>query len=333
MHLPKPVLLILTAATDHHDGRNELSQYSHDRKDEAESRLENQSGKDKEVQSDRSVTDAYLKEKEHLYVETVAHAYWLLVRTVRVATAATDINAIGAVSPRVPVSQVAATQQAAGRFDDMVVADDTLNNAIVMGVVMEGSEAVNRHAARVLPREGRQCPLTWEDQEIRPAKEADTAEANADPTTATEDDARLAEVKVVVAVPDTAATEAGAGAEVRADHTADKAPVAPDTPAEAIGQAPLQKACVDDALLLPLRLQVRVARVEAKAKEKVQEKDRTVSTVSTSPLASAVMVTNAVSVTTSTPRRLETRSSRRLKNADSNANPMQAQLLWPGCWS
>ena len=278
------------------------------------------------------MTDAYLKEKEHLYVETAAHAYWPLVRTVRVATVATDINAIGAVSLRVPVSQVAATPQAAGRFDDMAVADDTLNNDIIMDIVMEDSEAVNRHEARVLPREGRQCLLTWEDREIRPAKKVDTAEAIADPTTATEGDTRPTEAKAVVAVPDLAATAAGVGAEARANHAADTALVAPDTPAEPTDQAPLQTACVDDALLLPLHLQVRVARVEAKAKEKVQEKDHTVNTVSTLPLESVVMVTNAVSVTISIPRRSETRSSRRLTNAESNANPTQAQLPWQGCW-
>ena len=217
--------------------------------DEAGSRLESQSGKDKVVPSDRN--DAYLKEKEHPYAETAAHAYWPLVQfAVRAAIAATDVNATavtdtnvkGAVSLGSHVNQVAATPQAEGRFDDIAAADDTLSNDIVM----EGTEAVSHHVARVLPREGRQCPLTWEDREIRPAKEAGTAEAIADPTTATEGDARSAEAKVVVAVPDTAATEAGAGAEARANHAADIAPVAPDTPAEATGQTPLQKACVDD---------------------------------------------------------------------------------------
>ena len=215
--------------------------------DEAESRLEKSSGKDKAVPSDRSVTDAYLKEKEHPYAETAAPVYWPLVQiAVRVATVETDINAKGAVSLGIPVSQVAATPQAAGRFDGMAAADDTLNNDIVMDIVMEGSEAVSRHEVRVPPREGRQCPLTWEDREIRPAKEAGTAEAIADPTTATEGDARSVEAKAVVAVLDIAATEAGAGVEARANHAADIALLAPDTPAEATGQTPLQKACVDD---------------------------------------------------------------------------------------
>ena len=275
--------------------------------DESESRLESQSGKDKAVPSDRSVTDAYLKEKEHPYAETAAHAYWPLVRTVREATAATDANAIGAVSLRVPVSQVAATPLAAGRFDDMAAADDTLNNDIVMDIVMEGSEAVNRHEARVLPREGRQCLLIWEDREIRLAKKVDTAEAIADPTTATEGDARPAEAKAVVAVPDSAAIAAGAGAEARVNHAADIALVAPETPAEALGQTPLPKACVEDALLLPPHLRVRVARVEAKAKEKEQERDNMANTVSTLPLEIVVMATSAVSATILIPRKSETR--------------------------
>ena len=193
------------------------------------------------------MTDAYLKEREHPYAETAAPVYWQLVQiAVRAATAETDINAKGAVSLGILVSQVAATPQAEGRFDDIAAADDTLNNDIVMDIVMEGSEAVSRHEVRVPPREGRQCPLIWEDREIRPAKEAGTAEAIADLPTATEGDARPAEAKAVVAVPDTAATEAGAGAEVRANHVADIALVAPDTPAEVTGQTPLQKACVDD---------------------------------------------------------------------------------------
>ena len=301
--------------------------------DEAESRLEKSSGKDKAVPSDRSVTDAYLKEKEHPYAETAAPVYWPLVQiAVRAATVATDINATGAVSLGIPVSQVAATPQAAGRFDGMAVADDTLNNDIVMDIVMEGSEAVSRHEVRVPPREGRQCPLIWEDREIRPAKEAGTAEVIADPTTATEGDARSVEAKAVVAVLDTAATEAGAGVEARANHAADLVLVALETPAEASDQTPLQKACADDVLRLPLHLRVRVARVEAKAKEKEQEKDHIANTVSTLPLENVVMVTNAVLATISIPRRSETRSSRRSTNAESNANPMRAQRLWQGCW-
>ena len=254
------------------------------------------------------MTDAYLKEKEHPYAETAAHAYWPLVQiAVRVATAETDINAKGAVSLGIPVSQVAATQQAAGRFDGMAVADDTLNNDIVMDIVMEGSEAVSRHEVRVPPREGRQCPLIWEDREIRHAKKAGTAEAIVDPTTATEGDARSVEAKAVVAVLDTAATEAGAGVEARANHAADLALVALDTPAEATDQTPPQKACADDVLRLPLHLRVRVARVEAKAKEKEQERDNMANTVSTLPLEIVVMATSAVSATFLIPRKSETR--------------------------
>ena len=211
--------------------------------DEAESRLESQSGKDKAVPSDQSVTDAYLKEKEHPYAETAAHAYWPLVQfAARAVTAGTDINAKGAVSLGVLVNQVAVTPQAEGRSDETAAADDTINN----DTVMEDSEAADRHAARVLPREGRQCPLTWEDREIRPAKEVETAEAIEDPTTATEGDARPAEAKAVVAVPDTVATEAGVGAEARASHAVDTVLVVPETPAEATGPTPLQKACVVD---------------------------------------------------------------------------------------
>ena len=296
--------------------------------DEAESR---QSGKDNAVQSDRNDVHPYERGLQYPYVETAAHVYWPLVLFVaRAVTAETDTNAKGAVSHGVLVSQVAVTPQAEGRFDEMAVEDDTINN----DTVMEDSEAADRHAARVLPREGRQCPSIWEDRETRPAKEVDMAEAIEDPTTAMADDARPAEAKAVVAVPDTAATEAGVGAEVRASHAVDIALVVPETPAEATGPTPLQKACVVDASQLPLHLRVRVARMEVKAKElvKEQERDRTVNTVSTLPLEIVAMVISAASATISTPRRLETRSSRRSTNAESNAKPTRAQLPWQGYW-